>query len=539
MKPAVNPFHAGERAAQLRAGAQDVAEGIAGFIRPFMPDQHRNFFEQLPFLVLAGADVEGRHWVTLLDGPEGFVSAPDPGTLVLGAAPDPEDPLAGNLTEMADIGVLGIEFETRRRNRLSGRIRTDAGGLTIDVRQSFGNCPQHICPRRWRRALPTARAETHRSDRLSEEQITRIGTADTLFIGTGHNTPRAGAATGFDASHRGGAPGFVAVIDARRLLIPDYSGNNFFNSIGNLLLNARIGLVFVDFETGGLLHLTGRASVDWSPKNSHDPQAQRMIEVTVDAVVDRPNALSLRWSHDDGHVRELMVTNKVRETVNVTSFYLAATDGASLPPFTAGQYLPIELEIPGQTSLVQRNYSLSGSPAGDAWRISIKREPLGLASRHLHAEVEVGDRIRAHKPAGDFVVPCRNCPLVLASAGIGVTPMQSMLHAEAAAGTGRSVWFVHGARNGAEHALKAELEELAASLPNLSTYICYSHPDEHDVSGSDYQGTGRLTARSLLNLNPGPDAHYMLCGPSSFIISLRDGLEAAGVPARQIHFETF
>lgn len=539
MKPAVNPFHAGERAAQLRAGTQDVAEGIAGFIRPFMPDQHRNFFEQLPFLVLAGADVEGRHWVTLLDGPEGFVSAPDPGTLVLGAAPDPEDPLAGNLTEMADIGVLGIEFETRRRNRLSGRIRTDAEGLTIDVRQSFGNCPQHIRPRRWRRALPAARAETHRSDRLSEEQITRIGTADTLFIGTGHNTPGAGAATGFDASHRGGAPGFVAVIDARRLLIPDYSGNNFFNSIGNLLLSARIGLVFVDFETGGLLHLTGRASVDWAPKNSHDPQAQRMIEVTVDAVVDRPSALSLRWSHDDGHVRELMVTKKVRETASVTSFYLAATDGASLPRFTAGQYLPIKLEIPGQTSLVQRSYSLSGSPDSDSWRISIKREPLGLASRHLHAEVQVGDRIRAHKPAGDFVVPCRNCPLVLASAGIGVTPMLSMLHAQAAAGNERSVWFVHGARNGAEHALKAELEELAASLPNLSTYICYSHPEEHDVPGSDYQGTGRLTARSLLNLNPGPDAHYMLCGPSSFIITLRDGLEAAGVPARQIHFETF
>lgn len=139
-----NPFHAGERRAQARAGVGDVAEWAAGFIRPAMPDQHRGFFTQLPFLVLAGADADGRHWVTLLDGAEGFVGSPDAKTLTIDAAPSPQDPLAPALTQGTDIGLLGIELATRRRNRLSGTFRPNDTGYAIDVRQSFGNCPQYI-----------------------------------------------------------------------------------------------------------------------------------------------------------------------------------------------------------------------------------------------------------------------------------------------------------------------------------------------------------------------------------------------------------
>lgn len=539
MNHASNPFHAGELEAQARAGLTDVADWAAGFIRPYMPDQHRDFFSQLPFLVLAGADAAGRHWVTLLDGPDGFVGSPDAKTLTVVAEPDPQDPLAASLKGGTDIGMLGIELATRRRNRLSGTFRADGTGYAIDIRQSFGNCPQYIHERAWRRVPRSAAPAAIRSDALSDDQAARIRAADTLFIGTGQRGETDHASNGYDASHRGGEPGFVAVTDATHLRIPDYAGNNFFNTIGNLLENPRIGLVFVDFETGGLLHVSGRASIDWEATDSHDPGALRTIDVTIDAVVDRPAALSLRWSSEDADVHDLIVTDKVVESEDITSFHLAAAGGAPLEPFEAGQHLPVELEIPGQPGKVRRSYSLSGAPDGGAYRLSIKRDARGLASRFLHDSIRVGDRIRARRPSGDFVASCSNCPLVLVSAGVGLTPMLSMLHAAASDRRKRPAWFVHGARNGAQHALRAEVDALVAEKPWLKTHIRYSRPDDTDRPGVDYDGTGRITAQTLLELNAGPDAHYMLCGPARFLADIRTGLEEAGVPTQHIHFETF
>ncbi|WP_299508206.1 pyridoxamine 5'-phosphate oxidase family protein [uncultured Roseobacter sp.] len=534
-----NPFHAGERRAQARAGVGDVAEWAAGFIRPAMPDQHRAFFTQLPFLVLAGADADGRHWVTLLDGADGFVGSPDAKTLTIEATPSAQDPLAAALTRGTDIGLLGIELATRRRNRLSGTFRRHGTGYAIDVRQSFGNCPQYIHERTWQRVPLSETPPALSSATLSETQIARIRAADTLFLGTGQRAEEAHASNGFDASHRGGAPGFVKVVDATHLRIPDYAGNNFFNSIGNPLENPAIGLVFVDFETGGLLHLSGRAAIDWDPTDSRDPNAQRMIDVTIDVVVDRPNALSLRWSRDDEGLRALVVTRKVVEAEGITSFYLAAADGAPLAPFEAGQHLPVELEIPGQPGLVKRSYSLSGSPNADTYRLSIKREVHGIVSGFFHDHVQVGSRIAARTPSGDFMAPCSDCPLVLASAGVGLTPMLSMLNAAAAQQVNRPVWYVHGVRNGAQHAFKSEVDALVTSRPNLTKHIQYSQPMDTETAGIDFDATGRVTAQTLLDLNAGPGAQYLLCGPAQWIASLRTGLETAGVPAHHIHFETF
>ena len=536
---ASNPFHAGELKAQQRVGATDVPQWAAGFIRTYMPDQHRDFFAQLPFLVLAGADEHGQHWVTLLDGHDGFIRSPDPKTVTLDADLDPSDPLTASFLNGADVGMLGIELATRRRNRLSGHIKPSNSGFAIDVRQSFGNCPQYIHERVWRRVpsggTPTAKS----SDALSDEQIKRIQTADTLFIGTGQKGKTAHASDGFDASHRGGAPGFVAVANKGHLRIPDYAGNNFFNTIGNLLENPRIGLVFVDFETGGLLQVSGRASIDWEATDSHDPLALRMIDVEIDAVVDRPAALSLRWSKDDEDLQELVVVDKIVESDDITSFHLAAISGEPLEPYEAGQHLPIELAIPGQRAAVRRSYSLSGSPYGDTYRLSIKREDRGLASRFMHDFVNVGDRIGSRRPSGDFVIPCSNCPLVLVSAGVGLTPMLSILHAAALERNGRPVWYVHGTRNGEAHALRDEVETLIADRANLQAHTSYSRPSAADQRGTHYDQIGRITPQTLLDLNAGPEAHYMLCGPAQFIADIRDGLEASGVPSQHIHFETF
>ncbi|WP_375228521.1 FAD-binding oxidoreductase [Roseobacter sp. S98] len=535
----INPFHEGELKAQARAGVGDVAKWAGGFIRDYLPEQHRDFHTNLPFLVVSGADAEGQTWITLAEGPDGFASSPDPRRLTLDLDPDPTDPLAGAFAAGTDIGVLGIELATRRRNRFSGHIHATGDGYQIDIRQTFGNCPQYIHERAWTRAPKTATPTAHRGKALTPAQTAQISSADTLFIGSGHQGRPGAASNGFDASHRGGAPGFAHVADPTHLQIPDYAGNNFFNTIGNLMSDPRVGLLFVDFETGGLLHITGRASIDWEPKGAHDPDAWRMINVEIDGVLERPGAVGLRWARQDHLSRKLRVAKRVNESDRITSFYLAPFDGRGTDPFEAGQHLPVEVQIPGQKGVSKRSYSLSGAPDDRShYRLSIKREDKGLVSRFFHDELTTGSVIEARKPSGDFVIPCSNCPLVLVSAGVGLTPMVSALHANADQAD-RDVWYVHGARNSTDHALADEVRTLVRNNDRLHSRVYYSRPNPDDTPGQDFDVEGRISAADLTTLGAGPDARYMLCGPAAFLADIRNGLEDAGVPADHIHFETF
>ncbi|MEQ8898974.1 MAG: pyridoxamine 5'-phosphate oxidase family protein [Roseovarius sp.] len=532
-----NPFHAGERAAQEKAGVGDIAKVAAGFIRDHLPEQHRAFHTSLPFLVVAGADRAGRTWATLVEGPEGYASSPDPEHIHLDMQPEADDPLAAALGAGAEIGVLGIELATRRRNRFSGYVHPGDVGFDIDIRQTFGNCPQYINERAWTR-VDTTPGAVSRSAALSSEQIARIRSADTMFIGSGYLGEPGAPSNGYDASHRGGVPGFVHVADATHLQIPDYAGNNYFNTIGNLVSNPQVGLLFIDFETGDLLQITGRASIEWDATNAHDPDARRVINVTVDAVVDRPAAVSLRWEKQGHLSRRLKVAERVQESSDITSFYLVPDDGRPLDPFRAGQHLPIELQIPGQKGTSKRSYSLSGPPdERQFYRISVKREEKGVVSRFLHDEVVEGSVIEAQKPSGDFVIPDATSPLVLVSAGVGMTPLLSMLHATAQ--HHRPVWYVHGTRHGGDHAMRREVASLVSSNHYAAQHIAYSRPREEDMKGRHYHSAGRITADGLLELGAGPDAHYLLCGPATFLADITTGLEAKGVDPGHIHFETF
>ncbi|MEA3252042.1 MAG: pyridoxamine 5'-phosphate oxidase family protein [Pseudomonadota bacterium] len=537
------PFHAGELEAQRRAGVEGIASSAGGFIRDHMPEQHRDFFAMLPFVVVAAGDERGRPWVTLLAGDEGFIASPDPRTLTIAATLAAQDPLASAFGSGTEVGLLGIELATRRRNRANGVIRSADDGLAIDVKQSFGNCPQYIRERQWRRVDPSPASGAIVSERLDARQRARIAAADTFFIGSGFTpdtdpiTGGASPARGYDASHRGGEPGFVRVAEDGTLQIPDYAGNNFFNTIGNLIRDPRVGLLFVDFETGGMLQITGRASIDWAPRESHDPNARRMIAVKVEQVVDRPDALALRWHREDEAPLRLEVVARVTESERIASFYLVAADGGALPPFEAGQHLAIELQVP--TGRVGRSYSLSGAPLAGTYRLSVKREEQGMASRFLHDRIAVGDRIDARRPSGEFVFPRGEGPLVLVSAGVGITPMLSMLHAVVAEGGCRPVWFVHGARDGGSHAFKTEVDGLIAQSHSVVRHIFYSAPRPDDAAGVDYDARGRITAGDLLALEAGPEARYLLCGPARFLAELGHGLEAGGVHPDRIDFESF
>lgn len=260
-------FHAGERALQARAGSREwLAQVGSRIMRNEMPEQHRVFFAELPFLVVGTVDTGGQPWASLLAGPPGFLHAPDARHLDVAAAPLWGDVLHDTLVEGAPIGLLGIAPHTRRRNRMNGTVGgLRPEGFTVEVGQSFGNCPKYIQPREahYVDGLPPAPApRLAQADRLDDVARRIVARADTFFIATAAGGAQAGA--GVDVSHRGGAPGFVRVQPDGSLLVPDYPGNQFFNTLGNLQLEPRAGLLFIDFDTGALLQLAVTAELLWA-----------------------------------------------------------------------------------------------------------------------------------------------------------------------------------------------------------------------------------------------------------------------------------
>jgi hypothetical protein len=343
-----------------------------------------------------------------------------------------------------------------------------------------------------------------------------------------------------DASHRGGEPGFVKVVSETRIQFPDFAGNNHFNTIGNLVLDPRAGFLFVDFVTGGLLQLTGRAAIDWdSDAVAAITGARRLVAFDIEEIVELPSAVPLRWDATADSVRSLRLIEKNRESADITSFIFEARDGGPLPLYEAGQYLPIELDIPSANGAVGRTYSLSGPPSTERYRISVKRETMGIASRYLHDHVEVGAFVDVRKPAGDLILPCDKCPVVLVSAGVGITPMAAMLHSLSDEDSERPVCFIHGARNSDHHALASEMRELAADRPRVTLHIAYSRPLAEDNIGTDYDSEGRVDGDLIRSFMAIPEAHYLLCGPTAFMADIQSALEAHDIPSERIHTELF
>jgi predicted pyridoxine 5'-phosphate oxidase superfamily flavin-nucleotide-binding protein len=303
-------FHPGEQALQERLGVRPAVERAGHrIIRPFMPDQHRELFAELPMILVGSLDAEHRPWASVLAGRPGFLSSPDPVTLAIHATPPADDPLAANLRVGAPVGLLGIQLETRRRNRMNGTVAAvDSGGaITVHVDQSFGNCPKYIQARAPFFAADPATAAprgVHREGRaLSPRAAAMVTAADTFFIATaapGAGRPGAPVSEGVDVSHRGGRPGFVRVSDedgATVLTSPDFIGNFLFNTLGNLAVDPRAGILVIDFATGDLLSLTGAATVVWDgPELAAFEGAERLLRFVVAEGVLLDAALPLRWS---------------------------------------------------------------------------------------------------------------------------------------------------------------------------------------------------------------------------------------------------
>ncbi|MDJ0611872.1 MAG: MOSC domain-containing protein [Kiloniellales bacterium] len=794
-----SPFHRGEKEIQTRLGMADKMEDLGRrMIRREMPAEHQAFFSLLPLLIVGTLDAAGRPWASVLAGEPGFLRPTEARRLQVTARPIYGDPLNESLVEGADIGALGLEFPTRRRNRLNGKVsRKTPEGFEIEVLQSFGNCPKYIQARRPALAGEVAqigeKRPVQRGDALTKDQAALVARADTLFIASQFSEASADWRHGVDVSHRGGRPGFVLVAHETLLLLPDYSGNCMFNTLGNISVNPKCGLIFIDFEHGDTLQLTGEAEILWDPAHTRRfPGAKRVLAFSVqealqieralpfawtfqdhspvfdkpeftdggEAAVADPPSMTLKsvnvslpkeilhdgkaittgifkepvegrvmlrrlnldgdgqadlWGHggafravyvypfenyahwareldrndfeigqfgenftvegmleeevhvgdvfrvggalvevsqprvpcyklaikmgiegfqnqflasgrigfyfrvlEEGEVgagdrlvlvrrdpealsvravnellyfdkenleetgralampalshgwkgsfeerlakaeggteagqgyRNFLVERKEPESEIITSFYLVPEDGAALPPYLPGQFLTFELTIPGQEKPVIRTYSLSDSPNPERYRVSIKREPApedrpelppGLSSNFFHDRIEVGSKLRIGAPRGKFHIdPEGDRPVVLLSGGVGLTPMVSMLNSIVDGGKRRPVWFIHGARNGREHAMGAHVRRLAAEHENVRVHIRYSQPDSQDVEGRDYDSQGRVDIALLKQLLPFDDYDFYICGPTPFMRALYCGLLALDVSESRLNYEFF
>ncbi|GGW37305.1 hypothetical protein GCM10010503_11580 [Streptomyces lucensis JCM 4490] len=279
-------YHAGSRAVQDLAGARERADHVGRSLGQDIKPVAAAFLELQPLLVVGAADPgTGRVWASALTGAPGFVRATGPRQMSVTGGLVPDDPLAAALAVPGTpVGTLALDPRTRRRMRLNGRLRPTARGFAVEADQVFSNCPKYIQRREsFERAGGRGPGASRRCGRLEPADAETVRTADTFFVATVHGT-------GADASHRGGNPGFVRVVSPHELDWPDYPGNAMFRTLGNLREDPRAGLLFLDWDTGTTLQLTGEARTEFRAGG------ERTVRFTVARAVRTEDAVPLRWS---------------------------------------------------------------------------------------------------------------------------------------------------------------------------------------------------------------------------------------------------
>lgn len=564
-------WHAGEKAIQQRVGVAEKMEAVGQrAVRDYMPDQHRDFFAQIPFIVVGSVDRSGDAWASLLAGRPGFIASPTSRSLEIAARPDPSDPVSEGMRESDAVALLGIELHTRRRNRANGLLRASSGqALSFELDQSFGNCPQYIQLRDFafvREPDQPFTGEIETNTALDQAARDMIQAADTFFVASyAEREDRRQV----DVSHRGGRAGFVRVAADGTLTIPDFAGNLFFNTLGNILVNGKAGLAFVDFETGDMLQLTGDAEVILdSPEIAAFQGAERLWSFRARRVVRRRGALPLRWAFraegwspnalmtgdwaqaaDRIRAAELAtqwrpfkVARIVDESRSIRSFHLQPDDGAGRLPHRAGQHLPIRIALPNADKPTIRTYTLSVAPSDGMYRISVKRD--GVVSQHLHDAIRVGDIIEARAPAGGFTIDAREKrPAVLLAGGVGITPLLAMLRHVVYEGLRtrgiRPIFLFQAAHAKAERAFGDELQQLAAAAGGAVRIIRVLSDVDGAEQGTDYDAAGRIDMALLSRVLPFNDYDFYLCGPPQFTQSLYEALRDYNISDRRIHAEAF
>lgn len=567
-----SPFHSGEQELQGRLGLRDMNENMARrMLRPNMPEQHQEFFAQLPYIIAGSVDEKGWPWASMLVGEQGFISTPNDTTLSFNGAKINGDPFWTNTQEGQPVGFVGIELATRRRNRVNGVIVSDKDNLKVEVSQSYGNCPQYIHTRDLHQARDPQTTFSPEVKMLTalDDKTKKIITSSDVFFVASHNPKDDFKDTGgIDASHRGGKPGFVKV-EGNTLTIPDYSGNNLFNTFGNFLVNPKAGLLFIDFSTGDIVQLTGKVDLLWDKDAEIEAfkGAERAWQFHVDHGHVLKAASPYRWelkehspnaqftgdwneaaqilSNEESRNswKNFKVTKVIEESSAIRSFYLEPEDGSPVLPFNPGQFLTLRVTPKGAEDPVTRTYTVSSAPSDPYYRISVKRE--GLVSTHLHDEIDVGANIEIHAPKGAFWMDTNEQrPTVLLAAGVGITPMMSMIRQAATDGFARRhhrpITLLHASQTTEQRAFAHELTQLQEASNGALRYISLiERPAEEEIAGLQYHVEGRVTPQLLQKLLPIDDYDFYLCGPGPFMQGIYDMLIKLGTSDARIFAEAF
>lgn len=573
----LSPFHQGEQALQSKAGVREQTETIGKrIVRPYMPDQHREFYTQLPFLMVGSVDDDGWPWASILPGNVGAVHSPTPTSLRIHSKIIKGDPLNESYhRENAAIGLLGIELHTRRRNRVNGFInRGDNGSIDFEVGQSFGNCPQYIQHRHFKYIRNANQQGADYAQQtfshLDKSACSFIEKADSFYVASAVKTTSQVIREGVDVSHRGGRPGFVKVA-GNTLTIPDYPGNNIFNTFGNFLLNPKAGLLFVDFATGELLMLTGTVQLFWDKSEDLDDfaGAQRSWEFTLEQGMRIKDALPFRASVGDYSPNTLMtgtwqeaallteqrqkkhdwrsfvIVKTVDESSEIRSFYLQSSDNQPLLSFKAGQHILVKVPHSGDEKPLIRAYSISSAPNGKYYRISVKRENNNGVSQYLHQQLKQGDSVEVKAPRGSFYIdPNQMRPAVLIGAGVGVTPMIAMAthiyNESIRLRQQRFITIIQASKTTHSRAFSQEFKQLEQHSHGEIRYVSYvSKALAGQRLGVDFNGVGRLSANVYRQILALDDYDFFLCGPPRFMQSQYDNLLSLGVQDNRIFAEAF
>ncbi|OUS01124.1 FAD-binding oxidoreductase [Gammaproteobacteria bacterium 42_54_T18] len=583
-----SPFHRGEQAAQTRLGVRDKMERFGSrVIRDHMPEQHRDFYQQLPFIFIGHSDKTGWPWASFLFNNPGFITSSNNKTLNINASPIKGDPLNNALEEKARLGLLGIELTSRRRNRMAAHItETSNNQITLCVDQAFGNCPQYIQDRELIKLAPSSipQPEVTKLTTFDQQAQELIKKSDTFFVASYANSGENVASDGADVSHRGGRPGFIRVDNENTLTTPDYLGNFHFNTFGNFVENPKAGLLFIDFETGNVFTVTGTVEIIWDDIKSDSPDAtffegaERLWKFHIDHGYWIKSGLPLRWKLNDFSPNSLLtgtwdeaeklrqaetqknqwlpytVSDVISESSVIKSFHLLP-QGHQKPTFIPGQFLTVKSDINGHEQI--RTYTISSAPADNRLRISIKREtspnqgtptevlPNGIFSNFAHDNIKPGDTILAKAPSGAFTFDASvQRPAVLLAAGIGITPMISMARHTLVEALRtryiRPLTLITSARDKYQRAFFDELNEIAdKSGEQIRNFWALSQTDKTDIAGKDVHQQGRISAELLQAVLPLDDYDFFLCGPSGFMQSMYDMIRGLGVSDARIAAEEF
>ncbi|NQZ52631.1 MAG: pyridoxamine 5'-phosphate oxidase family protein [Piscirickettsiaceae bacterium] len=535
------PYHEGELAVQQLANESEMARMNGAVVSNTIIGGALRFIEQQSMAVIGSVSEDGSIWSSVLFGPPGFVRALDDHTLEIDLLQSPsaqDDPLWTNLNTNPNVGILLIELSSRRRIRINGQARkVSANRYIIDVERSYPNCPKYIQRRQLKTFVaneyfPNSQPST-KGKIINEKQKSLIAKSDTLFVASAHPEH------GVDSSHRGGHPGFVQLIDNHTLRIPDFSGNSMFNTLGNFVSYPYAGLVFIDFERGGVLQLSGQVEILWDLDDPNDETGgtQRYWQFKISAWQECTIPTDLDWEFMDSspfipkQLRTLPNDGKLllkighiqSETDQIKSFRLFSANNEPLPEFEPGSHIQVKVKLPDGSD-VDRHYSLLSDPNNRAfYEIAVLAEPHGRGgSLYFHKSVQEGDMIESKPPKNEFPMVNNSCHNILIAGGIGITPILSMLHKLAS--NQQSFEMHYSARTKAKLAFRNRIESLAGDRVNFYA--------------ADKSNGQRLDLDRLLS-TPKPNVHVYVCGPRRLISAVRDIATSRGWPSTQIHFESF